>query len=92
MSEHAQPTNQPTNQPTQPIPPNAQGIVFPSRLVRASAVKTTHREDVNGLSVVRACKTDWRVTSSTNPDEVLGYIERQSVGRFDVMWMIDPMR
>jgi hypothetical protein len=44
------------------------------------------------LSVVRLGKTDWRVSSAADPDVVLGYIERQRSGRFEVVWMGDPMR
>jgi hypothetical protein len=45
-----------------------------------------------GLSIVRLGKTDWRISSQADGDELLGYIERQRSGRFEVVWMTDPMR
>jgi hypothetical protein len=44
------------------------------------------------LSIVRLGKADWRISSGSNPDVLLGYIERQRSGRFEVTWMTDPMR
>jgi hypothetical protein len=48
--------------------------------------------ELGALIVVRLGKADWRISSVTNPEELLGYIERQRGGRFEVMWMTDPMR
>jgi hypothetical protein len=44
------------------------------------------------VSIVRLGRTDWRVSSAADPDELLGYIERQRSGRYEVVWMADPMR
>jgi hypothetical protein len=41
---------------------------------------------------VRLDKSDWRISSGADPDNLLGYIERQRSGRFEVTWMTDPMR
>lgn len=45
-----------------------------------------------GVSVIRLDRGEWRVSDVANPDQVLGYIERQQSGRFEVMWMTDPIR
>ena len=55
-------------------------------------MKVAHSQVVSGLTVVRLGRTDWRVTSDASPNEVLGFIERQRSGRFEVVWMTDPMR
>ncbi len=55
-------------------------------------MKTPHPKVVGALSIVRLGKSDWRVSSAVDPDELLGYIERQRTGRFEVVWMSDPMR
>jgi hypothetical protein len=44
------------------------------------------------LSVVRLGKTDWRVSDASQPDRLLGFIEFQRPGRFEVTWMSDPVR
>jgi hypothetical protein len=55
-------------------------------------MKATLVSEFGLLTVVRLGKTDWRVSSGSNPDDLLGYIERQRSGRFEVTWMTDPMR
>jgi hypothetical protein len=55
-------------------------------------MKATLVSEFGMLSIVRLGKTDWRISSGSNPDELLGYIERQRSGRFEVTWMTDPMR
>ena len=55
-------------------------------------MKTAHPQLVSGITVVRLGRADWRVTSSSRPDQLLGFIERQGSGRFEVVWMTDPMR
>jgi hypothetical protein len=55
-------------------------------------LKATLVSELGMLSIVRLGKTDWRISSGSNPEELLGYIERQRGGRFEVTWMTDPMR
>jgi hypothetical protein len=55
-------------------------------------VKTIRPRILNGLNVVKLDRTDWRISSMTEPEDLLGYIERQRGGRFEVLWMSDPMR
>ena len=55
-------------------------------------MKATLVGEFDTLSIVRLDKTDWRISSGSNPDQLLGYIERQRSGRFEVTWMTDPMR
>jgi hypothetical protein len=55
-------------------------------------MKATLVSEFGALSVVRLGKTDWRISSGSNPNDLLGYIERQRSGRFEVTWMTDPMR
>jgi hypothetical protein len=35
---------------------------------------------------------DWRASATGEPDQLLGYIERQRGDRYEVLWMTDPMR
>jgi hypothetical protein len=56
------------------------------------AVKVIHPRAFSALSVVRLGRTDWRISSGVDGEELLGYIERQSGGRFEVLWMSDPVR
>jgi hypothetical protein len=55
-------------------------------------MKQRHTHLFDGVEIVRLGRTDWRVNDAANPDRLLGYIERQRSGRFEVMWMTDPMR
>jgi hypothetical protein len=55
-------------------------------------MKASPPRDLDGLTIVRLGKTDWRISSAGNAEELLGYIERQRGGRFEVVWMTDPMR
>jgi hypothetical protein len=55
-------------------------------------MKASRPRELGGLSIVRLGKTDWRVSSGENAEDLLGYIERQRGGRFEVVWMTDPMR
>jgi hypothetical protein len=55
-------------------------------------MKATPVSEFGPLVLVRLGRSDWRVSSGAEPDNLLGYIERQRGGRFEVMWMTDPMR
>jgi hypothetical protein len=55
-------------------------------------MKATLVSEFGTLTIVRLGKTDWRISSGAEPDDLLGYIERQRSGRFEVTWMTDPMR
>ena len=55
-------------------------------------MKARHNHLVDGVEIVRLSRTDWRINDASDPERLLGYIERQSSGRFEVMWMTDPMR
>jgi hypothetical protein len=68
----------------------ARQFTIARRLERS--MKASHTRDLGGLSIVRLGKTDWRVSSGEGGEELLGYIERQRGGRFEVVWMTDPMR
>jgi hypothetical protein len=54
-------------------------------------MKSSHRT-VDGVDLVRLARTEWRVNDATDPDRLLGYIERQRSDRWEIMWMTDPMR
>jgi hypothetical protein len=47
---------------------------------------------LSDLDVVRLSRTDWRVSRAGTPVQVLGYIERQRVDRYEIVWMTDPTR
>jgi hypothetical protein len=64
----------------------------PGAPLRTRIVKTIHPRIADGLTVVRLDRTDWRVSSGSEAQELLGYIERQRGGRFEVLWMTDPIR
>lgn len=55
-------------------------------------MKSTQRTEFDSLEVVRLGRTEWRISPAVDPGQVLGYIERQRAGRFEVVWMTDPMR
>jgi hypothetical protein len=55
-------------------------------------MKAAHHQILDGVEIVRLGRGDWRVNDAADPDRPLGYIERQRSGRFEVMWMTDPMR
>jgi hypothetical protein len=48
------------------------------------------------LEVVRTGRSDWRVSDSRrdpgDPDRLLGFVERLDRGRFEVLWMTEPLR
>ncbi len=48
------------------------------------------------LEVVRTGRSDWRVSDSrrdsSDPERLLGFVERLGRTRFEVLWMTDPMR
>jgi hypothetical protein len=48
------------------------------------------------LEVIRLDRTDWRVSDLRAPigdsARLLGYVEKLSARRFEVVWMGDPMR
>jgi hypothetical protein len=50
------------------------------------------RHQHDGVEIVRLGRSDWRVNDATDASLLLGYIERQRSGRYEVMWMTDPMR
>jgi hypothetical protein len=60
--------------------------------MKAPSIKAARNQSVAGVELVRLGRTDWRVTDAAHPDRLLGYIERQRSGRFEVMWMTDPIR
>jgi hypothetical protein len=37
-------------------------------------------------------RTEWRVLDATDAGRIVGFIERLSGGRFEIVWMSDPMR
>jgi hypothetical protein len=55
-------------------------------------MKSARRQPFDGLDVVRLSRTDWRVSKRAEPEQLLGYIERQRGDRYEVLWMTDPMR
>jgi hypothetical protein len=55
-------------------------------------MKLERKPQYETLSVVRLGKTDWRISDAIDHDILLGFIERQRAGRFEVTWMSDPMR
>jgi hypothetical protein len=55
-------------------------------------MRAAHYQMFDGVEIVRLGRGDWRVNDAAHPDRLLGYIERQRSGRFEVMWMTDPMR
>jgi hypothetical protein len=55
-------------------------------------MKAPHHTSYDGLEIVRLGRAEWRVNDSTESGRLLGYIERQNAGRYEVMWMTDPMR
>ena len=55
-------------------------------------MKLTVKPIHESLSVVRLGKTDWRVSDASQADLLLGFIERQRTGRFEITWMSDPVR
>jgi hypothetical protein len=46
----------------------------------------------DGIQIVRLGRAEWRINDAADADRLLGFIERQQSGRFEVMWMTDPMR
>ena len=48
------------------------------------------------LEVVRTTRTDWRVSDarreSTDPERLLGFVERLGRARFEVLWLTAPLR
>jgi hypothetical protein len=48
------------------------------------------------LEVLRLSSTDWRVSDSrlaaSDPDRLLGYVERFLRDRYEVLWIGEPMR
>jgi hypothetical protein len=46
----------------------------------------------DGIEIVRLGRAEWRINDAADPGRLLGFIERQHSGRFEVMWMTDPMR
>lgn len=55
-------------------------------------MKPRKRTEFESLDVVRLARGEWRVSDAADPDILLGFIERQAAGRFEVVWMTDPMR
>jgi hypothetical protein len=55
-------------------------------------VKSIQQTPYSSLEVVRLGRFEWRVSSESESSELLGYIERQRTGRFEIVWMTDPMR
>jgi hypothetical protein len=55
-------------------------------------LKSADQTALSDLDVVRLSRTDWRVSRVGRPDQVLGYVERQRVDRYEIVWMTDPMR
>jgi hypothetical protein len=64
----------------------------PSESNQELEMKATLVASFAPLTVVRLGKTDWRVSSGPDPVDLLGYIERQRGGRFEIVWMTDPIR
>jgi hypothetical protein len=55
-------------------------------------VNSILRTPFASLEVVRLGRTEWRISDTSEPERLLGYIERQRPRRFEVLWMTDPMR
>lgn len=55
-------------------------------------MKSIQRTPHPSLEVVRLGRSEWRVSEASDGAALLGYIERQRSGRFEIVWMTDPMR
>jgi hypothetical protein len=48
------------------------------------------------LECIRLSPTDWRISEVSpvngEPSRILGFIERYAKGRFEILWMSDPVR
>jgi hypothetical protein len=55
-------------------------------------MRSKQRASFPSLEVVKLGRTEWRISDAAEPMRLLGFIERQRAGRFEVVWMSDPMR
>jgi hypothetical protein len=55
-------------------------------------VKAVQRTQYASLEVVRLGRAEWRVSEASATGRLLGFIERQKVDRFEIVWMSDPLR
>jgi hypothetical protein len=55
-------------------------------------VRPTEPTPFEHLVVVPLSRNEWRVSDAADAGALLGFIERQTNGRFEIVWMTDPMR
>jgi hypothetical protein len=62
----------------------------------ANAEERAPESSTDRLEVIRLSWSEWRISDSrlpdSDPDRLLGYVERLSRRRYEVVWMTDPMR
>jgi hypothetical protein len=55
-------------------------------------MKAIQRTPYPSLEVVRLGRAEWRVSEAADAGTLLGFVERQNGGRFEIVWMSDPIR
>lgn len=55
-------------------------------------MRSKQRASFPSLEVVRLGRAEWRISDAAEPAQLLGFIERQRAGRFEVVWLSDPVR
>jgi len=60
--------------------------------MKSAHMKSPTKTAYDSLAVVRLGRAEWRVSDAGDANELLGFIERQTAGRFEIVWMSDPIR